>query len=237
MWMLSKKLMNWASILEDHTREQAERDGLDAVHPPAPRADARRPPGQGRHRRLGHPDARRDHPGRGRRRHRLRHDGRPDPVHRATISPARPGRAARRDRARRSAVGRQVQHRASTATRTAGRIAELEELRRRSTRPSAIAPNWRLQLGSLGSGNHFIEVIARRGRTASGCSCTPARAGVGNKLAQQAHQGRPGAVRAAGGSACPTRTWPTWSRATASSGPTSATCAGRSSSRCSTARR
>src|SRR5215472_3738448 len=40
---------------------------------------------------------------------------------------------------------------------TAARIAELES---KDSADSAerIAPNWRLQLGSLGSGNHFIEV-------------------------------------------------------------------------------
>src|SRR5947209_1772566 len=37
------------------------------------------------------------------------------------------------------------------------RIAELE---RGSCEPDSFAGNWRLQLGSLGSGNHFIEVTA-----------------------------------------------------------------------------
>lgn len=40
---------------------------------------------------------------------------------------------------------------------TAARIAELEA-RDGSASAEAIAPNWRLQLGSLGSGNHFCEV-------------------------------------------------------------------------------
>jgi RNA-splicing ligase RtcB len=40
---------------------------------------------------------------------------------------------------------------------TAGRVAELEG-RDGAASAEAIAPNWRLQLGSLGSGNHFIEV-------------------------------------------------------------------------------
>lgn len=40
---------------------------------------------------------------------------------------------------------------------TAGRIAELEE-RQGSDSAEAISPHWRMQLGSLGSGNHFIEV-------------------------------------------------------------------------------
>ncbi|MBV9855008.1 MAG: RtcB family protein [Streptosporangiaceae bacterium] len=40
---------------------------------------------------------------------------------------------------------------------TAGRIAEMEH-KEGAASAGAIAPNWRLQLGSLGSGNHFIEV-------------------------------------------------------------------------------
>ena len=40
---------------------------------------------------------------------------------------------------------------------TVRRITELEE-RDGADSAEAIAPNWRLQLGSLGSGNHFIEV-------------------------------------------------------------------------------
>ncbi len=40
---------------------------------------------------------------------------------------------------------------------TGKRITELEE-RDGANNAEAIAPNWRLQLGSLGSGNHFIEV-------------------------------------------------------------------------------
>jgi len=40
---------------------------------------------------------------------------------------------------------------------TAERIAELEG-RKGAESAEAISPNWRLQLGSLGSGNHFIEV-------------------------------------------------------------------------------
>jgi tRNA-splicing ligase RtcB len=40
---------------------------------------------------------------------------------------------------------------------TKARIAELENLDGADS-AGAVAPNWRLQLGSLGSGNHFIEV-------------------------------------------------------------------------------
>src|SRR3954454_16571503 len=38
------------------------------------------------------------------------------------------------------------------------RIDELEELADRTGADLSASPNWRLQLGSLGSGNHFIEV-------------------------------------------------------------------------------
>src|SRR5580700_5729098 len=40
---------------------------------------------------------------------------------------------------------------------TAERISELEQ-RQGAESTEAISPNWRMQLGSLGSGNHFIEV-------------------------------------------------------------------------------
>src|SRR5262249_14348636 len=43
------------------------------------------------------------------------------------------------------------------APETAARIAELEA-RGGADSAEQIAPNWRLQLGTLGSGNHFIEV-------------------------------------------------------------------------------
>src|SRR6202035_3198877 len=43
------------------------------------------------------------------------------------------------------------------STQTAGRVEVLEQ-REGADSAETIAPNWRLQLGSLGSGNHFIEV-------------------------------------------------------------------------------
>ena len=64
---------------------------------------------------------------------------------------------ARGDRARHPAVGRHVQQPPSTDAETSARIAELEQ-HDGADSAEAIAPNWRLQLGSLGSGNHFIEV-------------------------------------------------------------------------------
>src|SRR5690242_4961386 len=42
---------------------------------------------------------------------------------------------------------------------TKDRIAELEA-RDGADSAEAIAPNWRLQLGTLGSGNHFVELCS-----------------------------------------------------------------------------
>jgi tRNA-splicing ligase RtcB (3'-phosphate/5'-hydroxy nucleic acid ligase) len=66
---------------------------------------------------------------------------------------------------------------------TASRIDELE---RRESADSAerIAPNWRLQLGSLGSGNHFIEVSVDEADRVWLFLHSGSR-GVGNKLAQR----------------------------------------------------
>ena len=64
---------------------------------------------------------------------------------------------------------------------TGERIAELED-RDGADSAEAIAPNWRLQLGSLGSGNHFIEVsLDERDRV--WLFLHSGSRGVGNKLA------------------------------------------------------
>ena len=66
---------------------------------------------------------------------------------------------------------------------TAGRI---EALERHQSADSAekIAPNWRLQLGSLGSGNHFIEVSLDEEDRVWLFLHSGSR-GVGNKIAQR----------------------------------------------------
>ena len=77
---------------------------------------------------------------------------------------------------------------------TSQRIAALEN-RDGADSAEAIAPNWRLQLGSLGSGNHFIEVsLDERDRVLA----VPAlRVPRGRQQAgDPAHQGRAGVVRA-----------------------------------------
>jgi tRNA-splicing ligase RtcB len=62
-----------------------------------------------------------------------------------------------------------------------GRIAELEALDG-LRQADAVAPNWRLQLGSLGSGNHFIEVSLDEDDRVWLFLHSGSR-GVGNKLA------------------------------------------------------
>ena len=63
------------------------------------------------------------------------------------------------------------------------RIAELEQLDG-IDQAQAVAPNWRLQLGSLGSGNHFIEV-SQDEQDRVWLFLHSGSRGVGNKLAQK----------------------------------------------------
>ena len=83
----------------------------------------------------------------------------------ATTSPAdRSRRCARRSSA---AVPLSAGRYNTTLTRdrTRARVADAGAAvpSRPSVDPAAYAGNWRLQLGTLGSGNHFIEVSRRRG--------------------------------------------------------------------------
>lgn len=66
---------------------------------------------------------------------------------------------------------------------TRKRVAELEEFPG-ADHAEAIAPNWRLQLGSLGSGNHFIEVSYDEMHRVWLFLHSGSR-GVGNRLAQK----------------------------------------------------
>ena len=66
---------------------------------------------------------------------------------------------------------------------TAARITELEQ-REGADSAEQIAPNWRFQLGSLGSGNHFIEVSLDEANRVWLFLHSGSR-GVGNKLAQR----------------------------------------------------
>lgn len=64
----------------------------------------------------------------------------------------------------------------------AARVAELESAA--GTDYAAVAANWRLQLGSLGSGNHFIEVSADE-RERVWLFLHSGSRGIGNRLAQR----------------------------------------------------
>jgi len=65
-----------------------------------------------------------------------------------------------------------------------GRIKTLEaEAGRAGFSPDEYAPNWRLQLGTLGSGNHFIEVTVDEDSTVWLFLHSGSR-GIGNKIAQ-----------------------------------------------------
>lgn len=121
MKQLSPRLMNWASILEDGTREQAE-DGGHAVHLPSPRPDA--------------------------------------------------GRSASRQGVVREAIERSVPLMAGAANQHINREHTQELLTRLEERadkagfdPGSYAGRWKVQLGTLGSGNHFIELtVDEQGR-------------------------------------------------------------------------
>lgn len=74
-------------------------------------------------------------------------------------------------------------NRAILDDQTRARIAELEEMPGADSAEAA-APNWRLQLGSLGSGNHFIEVSLDEADRVWLFLHSGSR-GVGNKLANR----------------------------------------------------
>jgi tRNA-splicing ligase RtcB len=157
MEQISKRLMNWASILEPNTRDQAERAStMPFIHPHIALM----------------PDA---HLGKG------AAVGSVIPTLGA-IMPAAVGVDIGCGMAavRTQFTAEDVQRRGDLAalreaiedtiplsagkyntevydSETEERIAELEQMESADS-AEAIAPNWRLQLGSLGSGNHFIEV-------------------------------------------------------------------------------
>ena len=157
MEQISKRLMNWASILEDNTREQAQRTaGLPFIFPHVALM----------------PDA---HLGKG------ATVGSVIPTLGAII-PAAVGvdigcgmiavrtqftaddAAARGELAvLREAIENAIPLSAGNyneslySAQTAARVEVLQE-RDGAESAERIAPNWRMQLGSLGSGNHFIEV-------------------------------------------------------------------------------
>src|SRR5690625_6657940 len=64
-------------------------------------------------------------------------------------------------------------------------VAELERLaREENVQPASFAKNWQLQLGSLGGGNHFIEVVADEAGQVWTFLHSGSR-GVGNQIARR----------------------------------------------------
>ena len=138
----------------------------------------------------------------------------------------------------RPAVGGQLQPQ-DRPRPPAPRVAELEALAETAGfDPAPYAANWRLQLGSLGLRQPLHRGDRRRDRTRVWLflhSGSPRRRQ--QDRARSTSRSPQDAVRAVVDHAARPATWPTWSRAPTSSGATSASCGGRSSSRCSTARR
>ena len=112
-------------------------------------------------------DAGRDHSGRGRRRHRLRHDGGADQPERgdlpddlrAAAHGHRGGRAARPHRQRRRATTRRVaRRRPRPQTDAWAALKPGYDAHRRQAPAGSTAATTSQHLGTLGTGNHFIEV-------------------------------------------------------------------------------
>jgi len=185
MEQITKRLMNWASILEPNTREQAERlSRMPFIHPHVALM----------------PDA---HLGKG------ATVGSVIPTVGAII-PAAVGvdigcgmialRTQHSEGEFRGLLGGDLsylrqsiearvplsagKHNQTVADSAAPRIAELEDLATAAGfDPAIYAPNWRLQLGTLGSGNHFIEVSVDEEDRVWLFLHSGSR-GVGNKIAQ-----------------------------------------------------
>lgn len=181
MEQITKRLMNWASILEDTTREQAVATSSMpfifphlALMPDAhlgkgatvgsviPTLGAIIPAAVGVDIGCGMMAVRTEYSGSDIAR------GDTSAVH-AAISAAIP-----------LSAGKYNQALTDTAQ---ARVAELESLDG-ADQAEAIAPNWRLQLGSLGSGNHFIEVSLDEADRVWLFLHSGSR-GVGNKLAMR----------------------------------------------------
>ena len=116
----------------------------------------------------------------------------------------------------------------SLSDSAARRVKELESLARRDY--SAIDPNWKLQLGTLGGGNHFIELATDESNTVWATLHSGSR-GIGNKIGNL-HIRRAQAI-AKTQRHRPARPGPRVShrRHARSSTSTSATCCGRRISR------
>src|SRR5690625_5232144 len=185
MRRLSEKLYSWASILDDQARAQAELTAaLDIVQPHValmpdahpgmgstvgsviPTVDAVIPAAVGVDIGCGMVAVRTQFTA-----DRLRGARRPLSYLRQQIErviPLSPGN-----------YNRKVVGRAREA------VAELERLaREENVQPASFAKNWQLQLGSLGGGNHFIEVVADEAGQVWTFLHSGSR-GVGNQIARR----------------------------------------------------
>ncbi len=181
MEKVSKRLMNWASILDEGARKQAVvTSGMPFIHPHvALMPDAH----LGKGATVGSviPTLRSDHACCGGCGHRVRDDGAATGVAAEELRSG-PGLAH-------AAIGAAVPLSAGRynsvmySDETLERVAALEALPG-FEQAEAIAPNWRQQLGSLGSGNHFIEVSLDEHDDVWLFLHSGSR-GVGNKLAMK----------------------------------------------------
>ena len=175
MHQITPRLFNWASILDENTEEQARtprrcRSCSRTSH------SCRTPTSAS-----GRPSARSSRPSGAscrppRRRHRLRHDRRPNAVHRRRPRTCRAlARCASRSSAR-SRFGRARPTSRIVATRASRGSPSSRHAAAGAVRPGALPATGGSQLGTLGSGNHFIEVSLDEHATGSGRSCTRVRA-------------------------------------------------------------
>ncbi len=208
-----------------------------AVRPRLGRGDARRALGHRRDGRQRDPDARRDHPGRGRRRHRLRHDGGADEPH-GERSAREPARTAPRDRARGPARPHGQPRRARQG-RVAGRARTLagglEGARRRLPAHRREAPDDQEREPARAPrharhGQPLHRDLPRRPSSACGSCCTRARAASATASAATSSSSRRRTCRTPSAT-CPTRTSPTSPRARSTSTTTSRPSSGRRTSR------
>ena len=161
---------------------------------------------------VGHPDPRRDHPGRGRRRHRLRHDRGRDPAHAPTSCRPTGGRCARRSSAAVPLSAGQYNTEMHPEHARRARSPSCERLRG----PASTRPSHRRELAAaarhagLGQPLHRGEPRRERRRVAVPALGLPGR----RQQDRAARTSRsPSSCARSGGSTCPTATWPTSSRA------------------------
>lgn len=188
---LGPKLLNFASDIAGNTVEQAKSHRVDAVRAPARLADARRAPGQGLGRRNGHPHQGRGHPG-----------GVGVDIGCGMV--AAKTRFTEQDlsatlggdyRSKLPALRQKVQEAIplfpgnynkslQRFSFTAQKRNELLALQRELDVDLSHSPKWMQQLGSLGGGDHFIELCLDADDYVWLFLHSGSR-GVGNKIAQR----------------------------------------------------